>query len=39
MLRSYRNDLFRKIKPQDLQYDNGTFYKSVYDNAIFYPIF
>lgn len=39
MLRSYRNDLFRKIDKKDLQYDNGTFYKSVYDCAIFYPIF
>lgn len=39
MLRSYRSDLFRKINIKDLQYANGTFFKSVYDMAIFFPIF
>jgi hypothetical protein len=36
-LRSYRNELFLKINPDDLKNEDGQFYQILYDQAIFFP--
>lgn len=37
-LRAYRNELFLKIDPKDLKDEAGSFYKIIYDQAIFFPL-
>jgi hypothetical protein len=37
-LRSARISLYKRIQPADLQHWDGTFYKTFYDLAIFFPI-
>jgi hypothetical protein len=35
---SFFADIFKKIRKQDLCYDNGTFYDYAYDRAIITPM-
>lgn len=37
-LRSYRTELFRRIAAKDFQDDQGKFYRSAYDMAMYFPL-
>jgi len=37
-LKSFRSELLHKIKPKDLQYDDGRFFTVTSDMAIFFPL-